>query len=253
LFRAAERMKLHKPLTTYSTTEMEQHTEYQVTIPDIYCEEEKCILVKVTTPGRDSMSESENLALSSCTVTYFDVLNSCPVQHRVECSVVLNPAISCPVTSDCVDDVEQHRLRCEVAEALGKANKMADRGNFAGARGLLQGTVKRVRGSRVSRQVLAVHLLETLQESLEGIQDKVTFAQHGKAVILSYAGSHWQQRSNTKPSQEGYVRRRTEMAPIGLLSAKSAASSAPSSTNSYSPYRNSHKTTLLSHYAATKK
>ena len=29
-------MKLHKPLTTYSTTEMEQHTEYQVTIPDIY-------------------------------------------------------------------------------------------------------------------------------------------------------------------------------------------------------------------------
>ena len=221
-----------------------------VVLLSVSSEEEKCILVKVTTPGHDSVSESQNLTLASCTMAYFDVLNSRPVQHTVDCSVVLNPAISCPVTSDCVDDVEQHRLRCEVAEALGNANKMADTGNFAGARGLLQGAVKRVRGSRVCRQALAVHLLETLQESLEGIQDKVTFAQHGKAVILNYAGSHWQQRSNTRPSQEGYVRR-TEMAPTSLLSAKSAAASA--STDSYSPYRNSHKRKLLSHYTASKK
>ena len=210
--------------------------------------------MKVTTPGHPSVSESDNLSLASCTVTYFDVLHSRPVQHTVECSIVLNPAISCPVTSDCVDDVEQHRLRCEVAEALGNANKMVDTGNFAGARGLLQGAVKRVRGSRVCRQALAVHLLETLQESLEGIQDKTTFRQHGKAVILNYAGSHWQQRSNTTPSQEGYVKWRTAMAPTGLLVATSApSSSAPSSSDSYNPYRISPKARIVSHYKSSKK
>jgi Mg-chelatase subunit ChlD len=264
-FRAAERMRLHKPLTTYTTAEREQHTEYEVTIPDIYCEEEKCILVKVTAPGDSSVTESDNLPLASCTVNYFDVLNSHPVQHRVESGVVLNPAISSPVTSDCVDDVEQHRLRCEVAEALGEANKMADRGNLTGARGSLQRAAKRVRGSRVHRQVLAVHLLETLQESLDGIQDKTTYARHGKATMQNYASSHWQQRSNTQPSSEGYVKRRKERAPTGLLVVRSTLPGAPgaaggpprppspcastSSTGSACPYRNSHKLRILSNYA----
>ena len=146
-------------------------------------EEEKCILVKVTAPCNSSITESDNLTLASCTVKYFDVINSRPVQHRVECTIVLNPNITSPVTSDCVDDIEQHRLRCEVAESLGEANKMADRGNFEGARGLLKKAAIRVKGSRVCRQLLAQHLLETLQESLEGIQDKVTYVQHGKSEL----------------------------------------------------------------------
>ena len=39
-----------------------------------------------------------------------------------------------------------------------------------------------------------VHLMDTLKESLEGIQDKVTYQQHGKSLMQNYAGSHWQQR-----------------------------------------------------------
>jgi Mg-chelatase subunit ChlD len=284
--RAAEKMRLHKPLTTYAVMEKEQHTEYEITIPDIYSEEEKCILVKVTTPGDDLLLEPENLALASCTVHYFDVLNSRPVQHRVECVIVLNPNIGTPVTSDCADDIEQHRLRCDVADTLGEANKMANRGNFAGARDLLRQTAVRVKGSRVNRQVLAVHLLETLQESLQGIQDKVTYIQHGKSVMQNYAGSHWQQRSNSKPSRIGYMKQRAEQLPTAppLLAKHFATSGQPSSKlappprapaagphpsssspsrlltpaladypSPVSPYCSTPKMRVMSHYSAGKK
>ena len=227
--------------------------------------------MKVTAPCNSSITESDNLTLASCTVKYFDVINSRPVQHRVECTIVLNPNITSPVTSDCVDDIEQHRLRCEVAESLGEANKMADRGNFEGARGLLKKAAIRVKGSRVFRQLLAQHLLETLQESLEGIQDKVTYVQHGKSVMMNYCGSHWQQRSNTTPSQDGYVKRRKGPSPMGLLHAlkpppptTTTASEgaqgrsqllpcASSSTDSYNPYRNSHKMRMMTDYTKGKK
>ena len=242
----------------------------------------------MTTPGDVLLIESENLTLASCTVRYFDVLNSRPVQHRVECVIVLNPNIGTPVTSDCADEIEQHRLRCEVADSLGEANKMANRGNFVGARDLLRQTAVRVRGSRVNRQVLAVHLLETLQESLQGVQDKVTYVQHGKSVMQNYAGSHWQQRSNSKPTRIGYMKQRAEQLPTGpprpathavtggLLSSKPAhppmapptaagphsSSSTPSRmlTPSFtdclspvSPYCSTPKMKVMSHYSAGKK
>ena len=215
----------------------------------------------MTTPGNSSITESENLTLASCTVDYFDVINSRPVQHRVECTIVLNPNTSSPVTSDCVDDIEQHRLRCEVADALGQANKMADRGNFTGARGVLKKATGHVRGSRVNYRALPLHLLGTLQESLDGMQDRETYVKHGKSILHNYAGSHWQQRSNSTPSQEGYVKRSKLLkppapSPLQIQSEPTAGAtegrpSPPLSvaSDSSSPYRNSHKMRLMAHYA----
>lgn len=216
----------------------------------------------MTTPANSTVTESKNLALASCNVQYFDVLNSRPVQHRVECGIVLNPNASSPVTSDAVDEIEQHRLRCEVADALGEANKMASGGKFREARDLLRGATARIQRSRVSRQVLAVHLLETLQESLEGIQDKVTYTQHGKSVMQNYAGSHWQQRSSTNPSHAGYMKQKAHLPPTGLLQANTASPASeppvpPSrsvpAVSSYNPYRKTAKMRVMSHYSVVSK
>lgn len=220
----------------------------------------------MTTPANSAVTESQNLALASCNVQYFDVLYSRPVQHKVECVIVLNPNTSSPVTSDAVDEIEQHRLRCEVADVLGEANKMASGGKFREARDLLKGATARIQRSRVSRQVLAVHLLETLQESLEGIQDKVTYVQHGKSVMQNYAGSHWQQRSNTNPSRAGYMKQKAELPPTGLLQATSAPAPPSRSVptvrtvtddddpySCYSPYRKTAKMRVMSQYAVTSK
>ena len=209
----------------------------------------------MTVPGSTTAKEAENLSLASCHVQYFDVYYSHPVQHSVDCITVLNPSLDKPVPSDAVDEIELHKLRCEVADTLGQANKMADQGNFRGARDALHRANMRVRGSRVCRQVLAVHLMETLQESLDGLQDKVTYLQHGKSIMQNYAGSHWQQRSNTTPSSGGYIKHKAH---VGGGAARMAPTEHTSSTTASAqrtitaPYRSSLKTALITKHNHSK-
>ena len=93
---------------------------------------------------------------------------------------------------------------------------------------------------------LAVHLLETLQESLGGLESSVTYREHGRAVMTNYAGSHWQQRSNTKPSAMGYSKHKR--------AAEKTWGSKPLSVEDvqqemYSPYRNAVKYDLMSKHS----
>ncbi len=69
--------------------------------------------------------------------------------------------------------------------------------------------------------------------------------------MKNYAFSHWQQRSNTLPSQEGYEAR--TMGLVGLLPTPSPRLTPPTSSSaSVSPYRNSAKSSLLSKHALSK-
>lgn len=63
--------------------------------------------------------------------------------------------------------------RCEVAENLETATTMATKGDIPGARDLLTKLRGRIRESVVFRRPLGVHLVETVDESLGGLQDKV--------------------------------------------------------------------------------
>ena len=210
--------------------------------PHIHSEEEKCILVKVLVPGDRTLEESQNLSLVSCCVEYFDVITCKACEHTVMCGIVRNKLCSNPVNSDCIDEIELHRIRCEVADTLGQANKMANSGNFRGAKDLIVRTTARVKGSVVISRPLAIHLLETLQESLDGLQDHVTYQEHGKAVMQNYAGSHWQQRSNAKPTSVGYSRAKAK---AGVLLKPVTDSGV------VSPYRNSSKMSLLSRHSSS--
>lgn len=207
----------------------------------------------MTVPEDHALSDAKNLALITCDVAYFDVLNCRASEHTVECGIVRNKVCSAPVHSDYVDEIELHKLRCDVAEALGQANTLAERGQLRGARDLLMRTSTRVRESIVSRRPLAVHLLETVQESLEGLQDQVTFKEHGKAVMQNYAGSHWQQRSAMKPTSHGYMKAKSKRAAM-TVPAHSAHAPPPSNPPApppvpidqvLSPYRNSSKMGML--------
>ena len=192
------------------------------------------------------MTDPQTLDLLSCHIEYFDVLNCKPGSHTVECGVVRNATVSNPMHSDYVEEIELHKIRCEVADTLDQANKLAKTGNFTSAKDLLTRVSVRVRGSIVIGRPLAVHLLETLQESLDGIQDHVTYHEHGKAVMQNYAGSHWQQRSNCNPSAAGYAKSKSKKP--ALLSAKPAPSSL---SEVLSPYRNKAKKGLLSKHSSS--
>ena len=88
-----------------------------------------------------------------------------------------------------------------------------------------------------------VHLMDTLKESLEGIQDKVTYQQHGKSLMQNYAGSHWQQRSCTSPSSHGYVKHKTQVLAPRVARLVDAAEW---SSLSESPYRKTAKMAMIS-------
>ena len=171
--KACGDVTITKPQTTYRTVEQEPNKCYEVTIPDVYCEEEKCILAKVTAPSDPDLNEATTFALFTCRVEYFDVLCSKPNEGEVRGEVVRNNTLPQPVTSDYVDEIELHKMRCEVAESLSRANSMAGAGNIGAARQLLNDATVRIQGSRVAFRPLAVHLLYTVQESLGGLKDEV--------------------------------------------------------------------------------
>lgn len=172
-FKAVEDCQVSKPLTTFKTEEKEPSRVYEVSIPDIYCEEEKCILAKVKVPADPNVTEALTVPLVTCHVDFFDVMNCKTNNCDYECTVVRNVTVPKPVNSDHYDEIDLHKLRCEVAGNLESASKMATKGDITGARNLLRNLRGRIRESVVYKRPLGVHLVETVDESLGGLQDKV--------------------------------------------------------------------------------
>lgn len=248
--------QVSKPLTTFKTEVKEPNKVFEVSIPDIYCEEEKCILAKVKVPADPNVTEALTLPLVSCHVEFFDVLNCKPNTRDSECTVVRNVTVPKPVHSDYYDEIDLHKLRCEVAEKLESASNLATRGDIPGARDLLTKLRGRIRKSVVFRKPLGVHLVETVDESLGGLQDKTTYTEHGRAVMRNYIGSHWQQRSAMKPSIDGYIKSKSSSKssqvppppPVGgasHLAPPFLASASAAHEDSSSPYRISSKDRMV--------
>ena len=171
--KACDEVTITKPQTTYQTMVKETNKCYEITIPDIYCEEEKCILAKVMAPSDLDLKEATTCSLFTCSVEYFDVLCNKPNSGEVRGEVVRNQALPKPVPSDYVDEIELHKMRCEVAESLSRANTMADAGNIPAARQVLNDATVRIQASKVAYKPLAVYLMNTVQESLGGLADEV--------------------------------------------------------------------------------
>ena len=75
-----------------------------------------------------TIAEARSVPLVQCIVDYFDVLRVRPTQCVEQCSVVRNKMLTNPIQSDSFDEIELHKVRCEVADALGKANGLAGEG-----------------------------------------------------------------------------------------------------------------------------
>ncbi len=110
-FKALGNCQITKPLTTFKTEVKEPNKVYEVSIPDIYCEEEKCILAKVTVAADPNVTEALTVSMVTCHVEFFDVMNCKPNICDFECTVVRNVTVSKPVHSDYYDDIDLHKLR----------------------------------------------------------------------------------------------------------------------------------------------
>ena len=177
---------MSRPLTSYRVTEKEQGSCYQVTIHDMYCEEERCILATAKLSPCPAMTDPTSVEVVTCKVEYFDVLVRRPTEGMATLSVVRNHALQHPIPSDAQDEVELHHIRCEVASTLEQAGTLADAGNIPAARQALLHVQRKVRGSGLAARPLAAHLDGAVQQSIEGLQDKVRKNQR-HALILGMA------------------------------------------------------------------
>ncbi len=140
----------------------------------------------------------------NCTLEYFDVVQ-CKVV-KTECSIKIElseEVVSKPIESSCIGDIKLQILRCEIVKSLVKATELADKGDIKEARELLQ-HCKRLVISTPKSSLLTQHLLETVEESLAGLEGKEVYKRHGKPMMMQYLHSHGQQRSSSNPSKHGY-------------------------------------------------
>ena len=184
-FKGVQDATINKPLTTYNVEKMELKEEqdkdmeegqisYVVTIPDMYCEEERCILTSVALPACPSLSEPASIPIVTCHVEYFNISSSRQTMQDAWFNIVRNKKLDQPIPSDNRDEIELHQLRCGVATTLDKANALAHGGDMAAARRLVdenQQMLMRNRMMPTSR--LVSHLVKTTQESLNGLDDEV--------------------------------------------------------------------------------
>lgn len=171
---AAEGVTLGRPLTSYKVAETEAGKCYQVTIHDMYCEEERCILAPAKLSADPALKDPTSVPIATCKVEYFDVLGSKPNEGEASISVVRNHALQNPIPSDAKDEIELHSMRCEVASTLEQAGSLATAGDMQAARQALIQVQRKMRSSAVASKPLTMHLHSSVQQSLDGLQDKVS-------------------------------------------------------------------------------
>lgn len=172
-FSAGPGTTISKPVTSYKVVEKDANQCYQVTIHDIYSEEERCILAKASVLADSALKEPTSVVVVSCKVQYFDVLSHRPREGVATLSVVRNRSLETPLPSDAKDDIELHDMRCEVASTLTQASTLANAGRIPEAKDMLFKVQGRVESSVMAARPLARHLVGTIGDSLDGLKDKV--------------------------------------------------------------------------------
>lgn len=199
---------------------------FEVLIPDICSEEERCLVIDALVPHDPAVTEAVDVIVGTCDISYFDVLNCKQVQLHASCRLMRDSACVTPVPSSSAHEIEVHKVRCEVASSLGQANRLAQGGDIPGAQQVLKRA--KARAQRVSfASPLVTSLLETVNQSLDGLKSAAAYKEHGKAVLTTQAMSHWNQRSNM--NQYSYT----------------LEDAATPSTCSENPYRGSAKTEMI--------
>lgn len=158
--------------------EKEAGHAYQVSIHDVYCEEERCILATASLCNNTTVVEPTSITIVTCKVEFFDVLSQRQAESEVSFSVVRNQRLERPIPSDAQDEIELHRVRCEVASTLGKANDLASAGKMAAAKEVLVCVQEKVKRTKIAARPLAVHLQNTVMHSLQGLEDTVSTLSH---------------------------------------------------------------------------
>ena len=225
-------------------------------------EEEKCILIKATVPKNIDLTDVAQVNVLTCHIQYFDVIECLPRQSVVAALVIQDKACTQPLLAPTNDQVQLQILRVQTAETIDQANDIAKNGNLNRARDMLNACLIRLQSSQVNTHPLAMHLTQTVQDSVSTLANRMVYLRIGQSQMTNYSHSHMQQRSNTDstrgvvlhppcaPAQYLVPPGASAMEVLRNPTVPACPSVGPQPTTS--PYRISSKSNMMKKYISSK-
>lgn len=196
--------KVNTKFTVVQTTSELGEDVYEVSIGDLYSEEERNVVVEIDIP---EVSEEQTSKLIHLSMSYFNILtslndktNSIMTIERVKDEGELIPNV----------EIDKHRNRMLAADSMEKANTLGKTNQLQEARAELEGTITRIQNSVSSTQNLCLQLVADLKEAKDRLVDQTSYTNTGSKFMSSHTMSHYYQRcSHTTPAYSTFSKTTT--------------------------------------------
>ncbi|KAL7109660.1 hypothetical protein ACP275_06G188100 [Erythranthe tilingii] len=184
------------PSGRYASEVSDHGSRGTVEVGDLYADEEKQFLVNLSVPA---LINGGNTSLLDVACSYKDVVSNETINLHCDHVEILRP--TGPTEATIVNlEVDRQRNRLSAADRIAEAQRMADAGDFTGARNVLSNGRAAIRASASGQagDELAVFLEEEMRETEERMGNRGSYERTGRAFALANMNSHAWQRANTR-------------------------------------------------------
>ncbi|KAL7148505.1 hypothetical protein ABFS83_06G182500 [Erythranthe nasuta] len=184
------------PSGRYASEVSDHGSRGTVEVGDLYADEEKQFLVNLSVPA---LINGGNTSLLDVACSYKDAVSNETINLHCDHVEILRP--TGPTEATIVNlEVDRQRNRLSAADRIAEAQRMADAGDFTGARNLLSNGRAAIRASASGQagDELAAFLEEEMRETEERMGNRGSYERTGRAFALANMNSHGWQRANTR-------------------------------------------------------
>eukprot|EP00800_Vazella_pourtalesii_P016033 TRINITY_DN449_c0_g1_i1.p1 TRINITY_DN449_c0_g1~~TRINITY_DN449_c0_g1_i1.p1 ORF type:complete len:314 (-),score=75.67 TRINITY_DN449_c0_g1_i1:118-1059(-) len=188
-----------QPSTPFHVTVVNPGKELQIKVPDIYSGESKCIVVPTLLSGNKNPVREDRI-LANLSVTGFSVCSSSHVTLQSQTSVIVDPNCKGAVPSSDQSEILVNRMRIATSEVLEEAKRLSEKGEITEARQLITELIQTITLSEVSKHEVSLYCIDSMNEVLGELKDKVAYKAKGNKLMNQYAQGHaWQRNNISKP------------------------------------------------------
>lgn len=180
--------------TTYQVVR-ENPSTVNITIPDIFYEEKRCIPTTIHIPLQDPpLSTPECLLMISVSYDYTKDKTQKTLTEKLEINRVKLDSIPAQEPNHMVDE---ERNRLITALALATASQMGNSGHFHQARNVLKDAKQRIEKSVTANTEIVLQLIADLNKAISGLQSHATYSSGGGQYISQQQQTHYAQRATS--------------------------------------------------------
>lgn len=204
--RAAQGAAIKRVLTKYATRQPDAATA-EVSLNDMYTDEERDILVVLALPALASPQHAPAPILEAG-MECFHVAKSRLERLPPALAMVSRPAADLAAQAKIHVAVDKHYNRFKAAEAMDAAAEAARRGDLARGRMLVQRAKMEIADSVSREDALCMEMCEDLDECAEGMEDDCSYEAFGGKMMNCASASHWNQRACSRDVSAAYAQKK---------------------------------------------